>query len=205
MRPKNYQALVSVLFAMVALPLALRFNSVLIGFLGVAAVYSALGFGVSAFGLCYVVGFDSDSALERCLLSSLCLLVGLFWVHVGDPGLVVYFRPLLPALSTLGSVTYFLALLIKTHSSAAYWPMQALMVLSLNTAFALGSVYQVEAIRNTAAVFTALYIMEKTCDMVLRTMPSLPLAIFIISVFLWRVSLYLHQHPILVFSIFTGM
>lgn len=193
-------------FATTALPLAIRFKSTLIGFLGVAAVYSALDFYVWMCGLCYIVGFASESALDRCLLSSLFLLIGLLGGHVvGYPERIAFIGPLIPALNTLGSVIYFLALLIKTnvlYRSSSYWWMQVWMILSLITASAIGSIYHIEAIRNTAMVFTVLYIMDKTCDFVFRTIPSLPVAIFIISVFLWKFSLYLHQTPDILVSIF---
>lgn len=207
MRPADYQALVSVLFATSALPLAIRFNSVLIGFFGVVALYNALGFGVCVCDLCYMVGFETESALERCLLSSLMLLIGILWGHVVHPELVLYLRPLLPALNTLGSVMYFLALLIKTHTTVyrGYWQMQVWMILSLLIVSAVGSIYQVDAVRNVAMVFTVLYIMEKISDLAFMVIPNLTVAIFVISVLLWRFSLYLHQHPGIIISLFTGM
>lgn len=199
-RPKicseNYNILVSLVFAVSSLTVAIRLNSVLIGFLGVASLYNALGFSLSVFGLCYIVGFKNDHALNRCLLSSLFLLIVRMLGHTLNSKFLTDVRAIIPALNTLGSVTYFLALLIKTHFSN--WQTQFLMILSLVTTCAIGSIYHIDAVRNVSMVFTVLYLLEKICSLV----TNLPLVVFIISVCFWKSSLYLHENPMILVSIF---
>jgi hypothetical protein len=201
---KIYGMMVSMFFAIISLPLAVHFDSILIAFYGVFAMYSALGFGISVSGLCYYVGFENHEALERCLLSSFFLVIGLLWGHITRPDLMQTICVLIPALNVLGSVTYFIALLIKTHNTVhdAYWPTQFWMILSLVSIGCLGSIYQIQSLRNVSMVFTVLYMMEKIGDLVLRMTDSVAVLIFFISVMLWRASLYLHQNPTLLLSIF---
>jgi hypothetical protein len=202
--PSNiYCMMVSMFFAIISLPLAIHFDSILIAFYGVFAMYSALGFGVSVSGLCYYVGFESHEALERCLLSSFFLLIGLLWGHITRPDLLQNIRVLIPALNVFGSVIYFIALLIKTNIVYdAYWPTQLWMIFSLVSVGSLGSIYQIESLRNVSMIFTVLYMMEKICNLVLRMTDSVALVVFFISVVLWKASLYLHQNPVLLVCIF---
>lgn len=68
-------------FALIITPLAVAFDSHLIGFLAVGAAYNAMGFLVGSWGLCFLIGFEDDGSLNRCLISSLVLLVGLIGAH----------------------------------------------------------------------------------------------------------------------------
>merc|ERR1712137_539234 len=63
--------------ALLFVPLAVMYQSTLVGWLAVIAMYGALGFGVAAYGLCYVVGFDSKEKMARCTMASL-LIVSIF-------------------------------------------------------------------------------------------------------------------------------
>lgn len=114
-------------------------------------------------------------------------------------------QPLLPGLGTYGSVAYFLALLIKTHTSTN-WHLQSWMILSLFMGVGLGSTFEMVSLSNTAGTFTALYAMTQTCEFVFSTFyPTIPTIIFISSVAVWRASLFLHQNPQFVASLFSGM
>lgn len=198
----DYHLLLSLIFAIVCIPLSIRLNSVLMGFIGVGAIYNALGFSISNWGLCYFIGFNNETALERCLLSSFMLLILLLFGHVMYPDLLL--SSLTPALNTLGSITYYIALLIKTQiaSEKSYWPLQIWMIGSLNITCFIGSIYQIESIRNVSMLFIVLYILEKTCDIIFRAIHNIALVIFIISIVFWKVSLYLHQNPVVLMSIF---
>lgn len=52
------------------IPLALCFDSALMGFFAVSFSYQTLGFTVYCFGLGFSVGFTSLTTLERCCITS---------------------------------------------------------------------------------------------------------------------------------------
>lgn len=51
------------------------FNSTLIAFGALFALYSALGFSVVCSGLCYFIGFEGDSEIKRVSTASALLLI----------------------------------------------------------------------------------------------------------------------------------
>ena len=53
---------------------AVLHQSPLLAYGATVAGYSALGFHASCRGLCYVVGFEDDSAIDRCCVASALLL-----------------------------------------------------------------------------------------------------------------------------------
>merc|ERR1711988_1871293 len=59
--------------ALCAASSAVRFQSPLLGYLTVVAIFCALGFCVQSRGLCYVIGFDSKHVMERCCVASMLL------------------------------------------------------------------------------------------------------------------------------------
>ena len=56
-------------------PLAIHFQSTMLGYACVVALYTFLGFNVACFGLCWCIGWTKKDAMVRTLCSSVLLLV----------------------------------------------------------------------------------------------------------------------------------
>merc|ERR550514_8145 len=57
-------------------PLAVHFQSVLLGYMVVLALYAVLGFSGACYGLCYCIGFQSKDNMMRVAVTSALLLTG---------------------------------------------------------------------------------------------------------------------------------
>lgn len=163
-----FMCLSGCMLAGVLVPLALIHESPLIGFCAVLAFYASLGFVFAAFGWGFVVGFQGEKSMRRCLVASIVLILmfSSFRVLGLDP---LYMRPFAVGVMCLGNIMYFLALLIlssKWSSSAHehYIICQIVMVMSLTAALFVGSVFSMPAMTNTAVTFLVLYIMEKELE-----------------------------------------
>lgn len=189
------------LIAAVLVPLAIMHDSRLIGFGAVLAVYGALGFMFSAFGMGFVIGFDSKAGLHRCLAASVFLVVAFVALRVLGVN-PAFLRPFATGAMCLGNVMYFLAMLIlssKFHRGD-YKVRNGLMLGSLLAALLVGSVYALPSMSNTACVFLVLWIMEKEFEVDWGGIGIVIL--FVNFVAMYFAAHYLHTHPELVTSMF---
>ena len=194
----------------VSAPLAIHFQSRLLGYLTVIALHTAMGFGVSYSGLCYVVGFDDKSSLQKSVLTSLVTIPLLLLLRGNTvPGLDHYLAPFSHAVHVSSTIVYLLALLIL--SSRYYWspserrgyfPSQIIMIVSLVAFLLYGTVHGVESFVNIASTFAVLYLMEKVEEMPLWQDAGIVL-VFLSFVAMFVGSLFLHTHPGFLVSLFT--
>mmetsp|Transcript_41468 Transcript_41468/g.72829 ORF Transcript_41468/g.72829 Transcript_41468/m.72829 type:complete len:449 (-) Transcript_41468:92-1438(-) len=177
-------------------PLALIHKSSLIGFLAVLALYGCLGFVFAAFGFGFLIGFDSRNAVLRCVLASVCLVLGFTSCRILglDPA---YIQPFALGAMCLGNNMYFLAMLILTSewrcTTREYVWRQSAMIASLLLALFVGFVYVIPAMSNTATTFMVLWLMEKELE--IRWGGFGIVIIFLNFVALYFAALYLHTHP----------
>ena len=189
--------------------LSMYFNSKLFSFFAVINLYTFLGFFTDCFGLCYVIGFKSKSDLYLVVMTSFVLMtfyIILRALNINNNILELYRCPI----QILGALTYFLGLLIFSSEYSSfdkefnYIKRQGIFIGSLLLALFCGNYYNLSSMTNTAYVFAVLYIMEKNVEIFSRLAGSLWILIFIISLFLWVCSLYLHKYPGIIVSIFVG-
>ena len=189
--------------------LSIHFNSKLFSFFAVINLYTFLGFFTDCFGLCYVIGFKSKSDLYLVVMTSFVLMtfyIILRALNINNNILELYRCPI----QILGALTYFLGLLIFSSEYSSfdkefnYIKRQGIFIGSLLLALFCGNYYNLSSMTNTAYVFAVLYIMEKNVEIFSRLAGSLWILIFIISLFLWVCSLYLHKYPGIIVSIFVG-
>ncbi len=167
---RNWSApvVVGLLLAGAWAPVAIAYESRLIGTMSVAALQSALGFSVLVAPLCVGIGFRSRDVIPRSMASAFVLLGAALTLEiqgVKHPTVAVF----LPGAIFLGTFVYFVGLLIV--SSKLYpWPdkersgypaMQILTVVSGLTALAIGSVWEVGSLRGVGGSFFFLYVLEK--------------------------------------------
>jgi hypothetical protein len=187
------------------------------GFVAVAALYGALGFGVLPFPGGYAVGFGSKGSLVRCscvgallLTAHACARAGLLAsVFAGGPGAdsaAAFLAPFSGGLQTFGSSALFLGLLILASpfvSGEGRWVAYALIfTFVLAAGVAVGNLVPgMGATANAAYVFGYLFALDLTTWGAAVLGGNLWLAIFAASAGAFGGALYAHAHPELVASV----
>jgi len=211
----GFMQVVNIYLALVWGPQAVIYQSELLGFFTVGAVYGALGFSVACYGLCWVIGFDSKNTLYRVVANSVVLMIVFTLFRVGVLAIILqadphyFLSPFATAVLTLGSVTYFLGLLIVSAPhvvSAAedYWRIQIMMVLSLLLIVSVGAVYHIAPLYNTACVFGVLYAMAKVAEQRIWRGGMVFVGLFGFFACLYVIALYLRTHPGFIVAMFDG-
>jgi len=217
MSPQRRHFCISTAVAVFCTPICIRFESQLLGYVIVWAVYGVLGFSVACYGLCYVIGFRSESAIERvtvasgvllfCIVSMrACNVQGSAWSALSSP------------CSVMGSLTLFLGLLIVSsrrynyessrngHSKAsvAYLWRNTLFVVLGTMALFLGQIFRISGMSNTVTVFLIMYAVEKWVEIHFDVFEWNPI-LFAFPFFcvLYKAALYLHQDPGFVVSLMS--
>lgn len=179
-----------ILFSLMNTILTNNYDSKLCGFIAIFSLYFGLGFGVEVGTGYYAVGFQTMDAVVRCTLVSLCFVVGMLCAkNYGYNG------PFLTPTFVAGPVIYFLGLLITASKhSDSYGQNQMWMISSLVAMLFVGTVYNAQSIVNVTLTYGALYILEKIAENEFWRQ-KLSLSIFVLSLLLFRIGLYLHAHP----------
>lgn len=208
-------------------PYAIYFQSSLFGFVCVASFYAFLGFYVFCFGMCWIIGFDSQESVNRALIASLILVLLFSFAKIslqyGDENKVLvehYLGPFSTSVLVMGSIMYFLSSLIACARRYSYYERipttfverifgsmytfrNVVFIGSLLVWLVLGTIYQVSYLRNIAIVFTVLYAMEKNADFVDRADLRI-YCLFVWAIVWYNISLYLTKHPEFVAALFDG-
>lgn len=189
--------------------LSVYFNSKLFSFITTVNFYTFLGFFAQCFGICYVIGFKSRNDLYRVVWTSFVLMT--FYIIIRALNIYNYYLELFRSpIQIFGALTYFLGMLIYSskyyhdEETFSYGERQIIFIVSLLLFLFFGNYYNLASMINTVYVFAVLYIMEKNVEFFSKIEGSLWILIFLISLFLWICSLYLHKHPGLIVSIFVG-
>jgi hypothetical protein len=211
--PQALPRMVSTWLALTLAALAMSHDSELLGFASVVAFYAAIGFQVCAYGLCYVIGFESDSAMERCAVTSFVLLSSVGGARFLNTSwsLGGHFAPFRSAVSVFGCIVLFLALLImssrfyrrgersrliRTRFGIDAYLFANIITLVLLLGFsAVGLVGGLPGMANTASVFLVLWSMEKYADLHLEQQWNGWVLVLAVSVAAWRAALWLHCRP----------
>ena len=180
--------------------------------------------------MCIFIGFDSKSAVHRSAVASF-LLVALFSglkvaasyadenaTLAAGPGdhhhqLLVPFRS---AVSVVGILILFLSVLIASsrfhtgfeHGGAAtskwYFCNFIMLVLLVASVFG-GHVYGMVGMANVGTTFAVIWCLDKYAELHIQEEWNGWFLVLLLSFSLWRVSLFLHQHPNHVTSMFSAM
>mmetsp|Transcript_3588 Transcript_3588/g.10173 ORF Transcript_3588/g.10173 Transcript_3588/m.10173 type:complete len:701 (+) Transcript_3588:108-2210(+) len=201
-------------------PLAVHFESKLLGYVAVFAAYSVLGFSVACHGLCWVVGFSSQRAMERVAATSALLLatfvgareLGVGWLGVPPAQAQQLAAPFASAVAVVGALALHLALLItssryySTPSNASRWHWyarhNALAAGVIALGVLCGTLGGSAGLANTSTVFGVIWLVEKYAELHLESGWHGWTLIFVLSLGLYRASLWLHDHPQFVASLF---
>jgi hypothetical protein len=188
-------------------PLAVHYQSQIIGFMTVVALYSILGFGCDYGSLCWAIGFDNANAMHRCVSISMGLIPAFLWASMNNAISPKYLEPFASGMTVYALIAYFIALLIMSHGH--YWyrhkndihvSSNIVMILSLIACIFVGSVYSIPCIMNTALVFVFLYGTDKISTMSRDTYVNL----FIVSVIAIIAFMQLKTHPKFLIDMFDA-
>jgi len=192
-------------------PVALIYQSKLLGFLSVGAFFAFLGFSVVCRGLCWLIGYENEYLMQRSCVSSLILMITFILIKlkvlvVSNP---LWFEPFSTGVLTFGMISYFLSLLIisskyyySRNGKNSYASCQMMMVLSLFFALLIGSVYQFAPLYNIGLTFLVIYVMEKIHEIDLENI--LIIVLFLGCVCVYLISLYLQTHPDFIMNMFDA-
>jgi len=196
--PETYIVVVHLFHALMLAPLAVKVQSSLLGWLTVAAICGMLGFNVVCGGLVTAIGFHSEDALARCMVVTCVANVG-YLVMMAADRLPSWLQPFRTGVHTFAGPVYFLGLLIASSYYGPYrkhyFAMQLVMAAALLLQIVFGGMYNLPATQNVAAVYTVLYLMEKSTEAPWLWGDCVWLTLFGISLCMWRLSLFLKTNP----------
>ena len=221
-REKEFASLVGGYVVLTFSPLAIVYQSTLLGFFATCGLYTALGFSIIPYGLCTAIGFDSKNSLERCASTSiLFILCSTLLPHLNVPTEIrSLFEPFRFGIFALGGSVYFLATLIIASKyydnardvrdyrqfSSTYWTRQIYFLVPLFAFFSVGNIYAIPALVNTAGTFFFIYFMEKYTEIMWETKNVVFwILTFVGGVILWFSALYLKTHPDLISLVFVPL
>jgi len=193
-------------------PIAILYDSKLLGFLAIACFYHAMGFAISCDGLRWRIGFTGEGSLARVVSSSAIIMIASILFKCFGLARHRYFSPFSTAFNTLGPITYFLGLLIQssalvllfTGESNKYYQNNAIMIASIVFILAFGYALNIVPLRNTGLVFSVLYTMEKIVEWDVWSGGRFIVGLMLFFIALWRASLFLHSHPDFIMDMFDS-
>ena len=199
--------LCSTLLLLEACPLAIYHQSQLIGFLTVICFFCRLGFFIYNSRYITVMGFDKESLLDNCLLTSLSVLMiytSLIYSTVQQAlGKGNLLNPFSYGVYVFGVIVFYLALLIKAFGDEKYARNQILMFGALFFGWITSHLISQNAWFKVTTVLAVFYVTKKVTklDFIRKN--------FIIALFLGFFPLniaspYLYSYLSFVLSIFQG-
>jgi hypothetical protein len=180
---------------------AIGTGSQLAGFVAIAALFSAFGFGMYAAWGGYCIGAGSREQLRRCRLVSLVLVVILVLSSL-RPGSLPFLLPFASGIQTFGATAGFIALLIDAWP----WRCTAASVSEFAAALLLaavaGELLPLRGLSNTAYVFAGLYSLDWIAYW--ASQKSIALAVFAVSASIFAASYTLSGHASVLQTLITG-
>jgi hypothetical protein len=187
-------------------PLAVAHESTLIAFGATAALFSALGFGVQASGLCYEIGFGNAETMQNAATAAVGMLALFTVLRIAKLHQIDAFS--LPV-QVFGTLVFFISELIVSsqfyRSEASYVSRQVIMSAALVIATATGALLNLQGMFNTGCVFAALYLIEKYVEIHVHLSDHWFTLVLAVSAWLCGGAWWLHAHPEFVVSaVFKG-
>jgi len=143
---------------------AILYQSVVIGFIAVAALMGVVGFSMWVTPLCYAFGFKDETALGNATATAFAVLA--FFVILRIIGVTLHFVQIFEVGAFwLGSFVMFLGLLIAStkwyDSRFPYVLMQLLTITAGMLAVYIGNLYGIGPLAGIGGTFFVLYLIEK--------------------------------------------
>merc|ERR1719329_315289 len=199
-------------FGVLACPLAVLFQSTLLGYLAVGCVLSFLGLSGAMSPLCYAIGWDDEeSAVLSCAAGAFS--VAAFGAARAAGLEIEVLAPFVSPVSVLGGLTYYLSLLILSsrHYTGTkaqenkYMAYNFGMLVSIVVWQAFGRIFGMVGLVSTSTVFLVLWCLEKSEELHNHLGLNGWFLILFGSIFTYFAALWLHAHPDFVVSVFNSM
>ncbi len=145
----------------------------------------------------------------KIVTSSFYLINFLFilkWSNIDNKIVELYKNPI----QIFGTLLYYIGMLIISskdyhiREELSYVIRQVIFIFSILIFMLFGNILYFPFLINITFVFGILYFMQKVLEISSRVKNGAWLFVFIISLFLWQLSLYLHRHPEFIISLFRG-
>lgn len=146
---------------------AVAYQSELVGFFAVGALFGTLGFIVRSYPFMTVIGFESEDALNRATGAAFVLLA--LFIGFRISGATASFIHLFSyGTYLIGSLVGFTGLLILAYEgykdSGGYIARQIPIIVFGIAALFFGSVLAIPELQKIGGTFFGLYLLEKICD-----------------------------------------
>ena len=206
---KMKNIILMLLTSIVLFSLSVYFNSQLLSFLTTMIFYFFVIFYDEFSSLFFDNIFLEHYALIKIVTSSFYLINFLFilkWSNIDNKIVELYKNPI----QIFGTLSYYIGMLIISskdyhiRGELSYVIRQVIFIFSLLIFMLFGIIFYFPFLINITYVFGILYLMQKVIEITSRVKNGVWLRVFIISLFLWELSLYLHKHPEFVISLFRG-
>ncbi|MEK7074460.1 MAG: hypothetical protein AAB968_01720 [Patescibacteria group bacterium] len=148
---------------------ALAYQSELIGFFSVGALFGALGFFIRSYPLMTVIGFEDEDALNRATGAAFVLLTAFIAYRVSGVS-VAHIELFSYGTYLIGSLVGFTGLLILAYEDygegegRGYIARQVPIIVGGVAALFFGSVLAIPELQKIGGTFFGLYLLEKICD-----------------------------------------
>jgi hypothetical protein len=182
-------------------PIAMVHKSELIGFGSVVSFFSFLGFSFAVEQLCIFIGFDSEESAVRISLTSFIVVASFLACKLLIPDMIVDLLPFTTGILVFGSHLHFLSLLILCQF---YESLNIIMMLSLTTFCAFGFIFSFQGIANTSITYAIIWLLIMYGNFHLKSELNPWVLLLLVSLFIWKISFYLHSHPDFVLAMFKS-
>lgn len=188
------------------IPLAVHFKSELFAYGAVIFLFIILGFSAHVGYLCLAFGFSDEASAMRVCVAAFTLTFGYIGLYIGkvDGELL---QPFASPIVVFGCIMFFLSLLIlgaefRGSYSPRYFAINLATVFSLVVFQFVGQVLGVQSMANVSITFTVIWALQKYTEIHIGARWNMWLLVLILSLVIWRSSLYLHAHPEYVVGLF---
>lgn len=186
-------------------PLALHFGSSLVGFGVILALYVCIGFYGGVGRLCIFIGFRGHDETLRVAITSFVVVSLLVIAKIFNIGSPYFWTPFSCGISVMGSNMLFLSLLILCEHKEKGLLFNILIIFIFVGLMALGFILSLNSLSNTATTYFVIWLLQRYAMFHLDHSFNPWFLILIASTALWKISLYLHQHPQFIASIFSSI
>jgi len=177
------------------IPCAIHFQSSLFGYGVVVALFTAIGLDARISPLLIQIGFRSEKSTLRCVIASFILIVMLVILRI-MPMESTFIAPFVSPAGVIGNNVFFLAMLILSMASDKHHVLfNFAMIASLLSFNLVGHIFSIPGMATVSITYTVLFVLMSYGRFHLVNNYNIWILVLIVSISVWRASLFLHLHP----------
>lgn len=207
-RMRSFCKLIMLWISLIFTPLAIFYQSNLVGFLSTAGLYILLSFLISNSPLDLVFEKDArDSKLIKSSFGSTIILI--LFASVRILKINVYFlTPFTAGVMIIGAIILFISLLFISSKFYSHSPFRLIvrqipLIFAILVAILFGNVFGIISLSNTAYTFVVIFFLQKVVEINIWYKGSnIWCLIFLVSLMLYFVALFLRENPSWIVDLF---